>query len=121
MYSASERMLPRHPWGSVDTTQLLHLLSQHGLLDARVEDTPRGVVIHLVLLHVSFCHFKSRNNFSFQFCLLAKRGHCDSTGRFQHSCLLPRRSATENFKGYFATMSTLFVNITINTFEFFSH
>lgn len=48
MYSASERMLPRHPWGSIDTTQLLHLLSQHGLLDTRVEDTPRGVVIHLV-------------------------------------------------------------------------
>ncbi|XP_057372605.1 integrator complex subunit 9-like [Daphnia carinata] len=47
LYSAAERMLPRHPWGSVDTTQLLHLLSQHGLLDARVEDTPRGVVIHL--------------------------------------------------------------------------
>ena len=54
MYSASERMLPRHPWGSVDTTQLLHLLSQHGLLDARVEDTPRGVVIHLVLHHLIF-------------------------------------------------------------------
>ena len=48
LYNASERMLPRHPWGSVDTTKLVHLLNQHGLMDTRIEDTPRGVVIHLV-------------------------------------------------------------------------
>ena len=48
LYNAYERMLPRHPWGSVDTTKLVHLLNQHGLMDTRIEDTPRGVVIHLV-------------------------------------------------------------------------
>ena len=50
LYSASERMLPRHPWGTIDTSQLLHLLNQHGLIDIRVEDTPRGVIIHMVIL-----------------------------------------------------------------------
>lgn len=54
LYSATERMLPRHPFGAVDTSQLLHLLSQHGLLDARVEDTPRGVIIHLVPALLAF-------------------------------------------------------------------
>ena len=48
LYSASGMMLPRHCWGAVDVPQFLQLLSQHGLLDVRVEDTPRGVIIHLV-------------------------------------------------------------------------
>jgi len=47
LYSASGMMLPRHCWGTVDVPQFLQLLSQHGLIDVRVEDTPRGVIIHL--------------------------------------------------------------------------
>lgn len=59
LYNASERMLPRHSWGSVDTAKLIHLLNQHGLLDTRVEDTPRGVVIHLVNLIRTFLSMSS--------------------------------------------------------------
>ena len=108
LYSASERMLPRHPWGSVDTAQLLHLLSQHGLLDARVEDTPRGVVIHLVHLYLHW--FRICYDFLFN---SAERRQCNSNGRLQYSCFLPRRSIAKDFEGYFAAVSTVFVNITI--------
>ena len=131
LYSATERMLPRHPFGAVDTSQLLHLLSQHGLLDARVEETPRGVIIHLV--HPFLCSLffffpplllsaaidpqkdmRCNLEFFFRFLFLsvptlAERGQRDPIGGIQHARLLPRRGSSKDAQGHPTSMHPLFV------------